>query len=111
MKQEIICPCPSGNVVLETESLPFAEVPHQSKLFLEYQKNPLNLTKYYPLAVESHTQISQRIPEVLANYKTDRNELCDVLLEMNGGCAGSEKTLENMGYCRLSGRITPSTRK
>ncbi len=100
MKQEIICPCPTGNIVLQTESLPFSEIPHQSKLFIDYQNNPLELKKYYPLAVESHTQISQRIPEVLANYKTDRNALCDVLEEMNKSCKASEKTLENIKLLR-----------
>ena len=100
MKQEIICPCPTGNVVLQTESLPFSEVPHQSKLFIDYQNNPLELKKYYPLAVESHTQISQRIPEVLENYKADRNMLCDVLEEMNKSCNASEKTLENIKLLR-----------
>ena len=100
MKQEIICSCPTGNVVLQTESLPFSEVPHQSKLFIDYQNNPLELKKYYPLAVESHTQISQRIPEVLKNYKADRNMLCDVLEEMNKSCQASEKTLENIKLLR-----------
>ena len=100
MKQEIICSCPTGNVVLQTESLPFSEVPHQSKLFIDYQNNPLELKKYYPLAVESHTQISQRIPEVLENYKADRNMLCDVLEEMNKSCKASEKTLENIKLLR-----------
>ena len=100
MKQEIICPCPSGNVVLQTESLPFGEIPEQSKLFIEYQTNPLKLTKYYPSAVASHTHISRRIPEVLANYKTDRNLLCDALEETNQSCRASEKTLENIKLLR-----------
>ena len=100
MKQEIICPCPTGNVVLQTESLPFSEIPQQSKLFIDYQNNPLELKKYYPLAVESHTQISQRIPEILSNYKADRNALCDVLEEMNKSCRASEKTLENIKLLR-----------
>ncbi|MBA3600055.1 MAG: bacillithiol biosynthesis cysteine-adding enzyme BshC [Acidobacteria bacterium] len=100
MKQEIICPCPTGNVILQTESLPFSEVPNQSKLFIDYQNNPLALKEYYPLAVESHTQISQRIPEVLASYKADRNLLCDVLEEMNRSCRASEKTLENIKLLR-----------
>ncbi len=100
MKQEIICPCPSGNVVLQTESLPFSEIPNQSKLFLDYQNKPLELKKYYPLAVESHTQISQRIPEILANYKTDRQKLCDVLEEANISKGASEKTLENIKLLR-----------
>ena len=100
MKQEIICSCPTGNIVLHTENLPFSEIPHQSKLFIDYQNNPLRLKKYYPLAVESHTQISRRIPEVLANYKADRNALCDVLEEMNKSCRASEKTLENIKLLR-----------
>ncbi|MDQ3062494.1 MAG: bacillithiol biosynthesis cysteine-adding enzyme BshC [Acidobacteriota bacterium] len=100
MKQEIVCPCPTGNVVLQTESLPFSEVPNQSKLFIDYQTNPIALKKYYPLAVESHAQISQRIPEVLANYKADRQMLCDVLEEMNRSCRASEKTLENIKLLR-----------
>jgi bacillithiol biosynthesis cysteine-adding enzyme BshC len=100
VKQEIICPCPTGDVILQTESLPFSEIPNQSKLFIDYQTNPLDLKKYYPLAVESHTQISQRIPEVLANYKADRGVLCDVLEEMNKSCRASEKTLENIKLLR-----------
>jgi len=87
-------------VVLQTESLPFSEVPNQSKLFIDYQTNPIALKKYYPLAVESHAQISQRIPEVLANYKADRQMLCDVLEEMNRSCRASEKTLENIKLLR-----------
>ena len=100
MKQEIVCPCPSGTVVLQTESLPFSEIPNQSKLFIEYQNNPLSLKRYYPSAVESHTQISARIPEVLANHKADRNVLCDALTEMNVKCGASEKTLENIELLR-----------
>jgi bacillithiol biosynthesis cysteine-adding enzyme BshC len=87
-------------VILQAESLPFSEIPNQSKLFIDYQTNPLALKKYYPLAVESHAQISQRIPEVLANYKADRNTLCDVLEEVNKSCRASEKTLENIKLLR-----------
>ena len=100
VKQEIICPCPTGNVVIQTESLPFSEIPNQSKLFIDYQNNPLELRKYYPLAVESHTQISQRIPEILANYKADRQMLCDVLEEANKHNGAGEKTLENIKLLR-----------
>ncbi|MDQ6787079.1 MAG: bacillithiol biosynthesis cysteine-adding enzyme BshC [Acidobacteriota bacterium] len=100
MKQEITCPCPAGDVVLQTESLPFSEVPNQSKLFVEYQTNPLALKKYYPSSVASHTQISQRIPEVLANYKTDRNALCDVLEEANRANGAGVETFKNLELLR-----------
>lgn len=100
MKQEIVCPCPTGEVVLQTDSLPFSEVPHQSKLFIEYQQNPSKLRKYYPLAVESHTQVSQVIPEVLANYRTDRKLLCEVLEEANRANGATEETLKNIELLR-----------
>jgi bacillithiol synthase len=98
--ETIACPCPPEKIVLEKLDLAFEQIPAQSKLFTEYQKNPLGLSKYYPLTVPSHTQISQRIPDVLANYKTDRNLLCDALEAMNKGCGASEKTLENINLLR-----------
>lgn len=105
MNQEAVCPCPTDKQI-RVESLPFAKIPHQSRLFVQYQENPLGLSKYYPNAIESHTKISQRIPEVLANYKVNRDALCDVLLEMNGGnCSGSEKTLENIKLLRESDTV------
>lgn len=109
MKQEIVCPCPDGTVVLETESLPFSEIPHQSNLFIQYQNDPLSLKKYYPNIVESHTQISARIPEVLANHKADRNLLCDALLEMNTACGAREKTLENIKLLRQNDAVAVVT--
>ncbi|HQU86474.1 MAG TPA: bacillithiol biosynthesis cysteine-adding enzyme BshC [Pyrinomonadaceae bacterium] len=109
MKQEIVCPCPSGTVVLETESLPFSEIPHQTKLFIEYQQNPLSLKEFYPNAVESHTQISARIPEVLENQKADRNLLCDALDEMNRNFGAGEKTLENIRLLRENDTVAVVT--
>jgi bacillithiol biosynthesis cysteine-adding enzyme BshC len=102
VKREIVCPCPSGEVVLQTESVPFSEIPNQSKLFIEYQQTPLSLKRYYPSAVESHTQISSRIPEVLANHRADRDLLCDALEAMNVKTGASEKTLENIRLLRDS---------
>lgn len=100
--ENIDCPCPPETIILKSADLPFSEIPAQSKLFIEYQKNPLGLSKYYPLAVESHTQISRRIPEILANYKTDRAALCDALEAMNREVGASEKTLENIKILRDS---------
>lgn len=100
MKQKINCPCPSENGVLQSKILPFSETPNQSKLFLDYQKNPLSLKKYYPSAVESHTQIANRIPEVLANYKVDRQMLCDVLHKTNEAVGASDKTVQNLNLLR-----------
>ncbi len=102
MNQEISDFCVSGDNSFAVESLPFSNVPNQSKLFIEYQQNPRSLDKYYPETVESHTQISGRIPEVLANYKADRNLLCDALEEMNKKFETGAKTLENIKLLRDS---------
>ncbi len=102
MSQNSVSHCFSNNYSFQIESLPFADVQGQTKLFLEYQQNPSSLKEYYPEAVESHTQIAARIPEVLANHKADRNSLCDALEDMNKACGASEKTLENIQTLRES---------
>ena len=100
MKQEIACPGKNGDVVLRAESVPFSQVPGQSRLFLSYQDNPLSLKKYYPSAVASHTQISERIPDVLAHYKTDRSALCAALEEANRRIDAGEKVFEHIALLR-----------
>ena len=105
MGQEIPDFCISNKNSFAVESLPFSDIPGQSKLFVEYQQNPLSLKEYYPEVVGSHTQISQRIPDVLANYKADRNLLCDALEEMNKKFDAGEKTLENIRLLRESDTV------
>lgn len=100
MEQEIACPGPSGTVILKAESVPFSEIPDQSRLFTDYQRDPLSLKRYYPSAVESHTQIADRISEVLANHKADRELLCNALTEINVKFGASEKTLEHIEMLR-----------
>jgi bacillithiol synthase len=90
---------PKNNSFL-IESLPFSGIPNQSKLFLEYQQNPLALSEYYPNAVGLHTEISNYIPTVLENYKADRGAVCDALEEMNKNFGANEKTLENINLLR-----------
>ena len=100
MIQETTDFCLPVNNSFSTESLSFADVPNQSKLFIEYQQNPRSLAEYYPNAVNSHTQISEYIPKVLENYKADRGAVCDALEEMNKNFCASEKTLENINLLR-----------
>jgi bacillithiol biosynthesis cysteine-adding enzyme BshC len=100
MKQEIVCPCPTGNVVLEAESVPFDTIPHQSRLFTQYQRDPLSLLEFYPNAIAAHTRISDRIDDVLANYKADRGALCDVLEEANRAAGAGDATLANIDRLR-----------
>jgi len=104
VKPEADCsrPIEAEKASLQIANLPFSEAPSQTKLFLEYQKNPLALRKYYPSAVENYAQLSRFIPEILKNYKTDRSELCDVLEDTNNANGAGAETFKNIELLRES---------
>jgi bacillithiol biosynthesis cysteine-adding enzyme BshC len=85
---------------LRVESLPFERVPQQSKLFLDYLRDPVALKKFYPSAVRFHHELSARAPEVLTAYKTDRDALCDALEDLNRGWGAGAETLANVARLR-----------
>ncbi|HEV7645117.1 MAG TPA: bacillithiol biosynthesis cysteine-adding enzyme BshC [Pyrinomonadaceae bacterium] len=84
----------------ENTALSFEDIPHQSKLFLDYLKDPQELKKFYPGAVGDIDQIAERKSEVLENYKVDRDALCDALREINEACGCTAQTLENIERLR-----------
>lgn len=86
-------------------SVPFSEIPGQSRLFLDYQRDPLSISKFYPSAVDSISGLTELIPEVLANYRTDRNTLCDALEKINRRYAASEQTFENIDRLRQADSV------
>ncbi|MFN6963175.1 MAG: bacillithiol biosynthesis cysteine-adding enzyme BshC [Pyrinomonadaceae bacterium] len=96
-------------MILRADGIPFGSIPGQSKLFVDYQNDPVSLRKYYPTAVASHTEIAERIPEVLDRYTTDREKLCDALADMNRRLGAGEKTLENIEILRRSDAVAVVT--
>ena len=68
---------------LRVETLSFDRIPQQTRLFLDYLKDPVALRQFYPSAVRFHHELPQRAPEVLAAYRVDRNAVCNALAEMN----------------------------
>jgi bacillithiol biosynthesis cysteine-adding enzyme BshC len=87
---------------LRVETLPFDLIPQQSRLFLDYLKDPVALRKFYPSAVRYHHELAQRVPEVLAAYQVDRNKVCDALEAMNRRWGAGEPTLDNIRLLRES---------
>lgn len=87
---------------LRVESLPFETIPNQSRLFLDYLRDPLALREFYPSAVRFHHELPARAPEVLAAYQTDRNALCDVLADMNAAWGAGSETLKNIEQLRAA---------
>jgi bacillithiol synthase len=100
VNQESAGHCLASGALFRIESLPFSSIPQQSKLFLKYQQNPLFLKKFYPSIVESPAEIFPNAAQVLANYQTDRNLLCEALEKINRNFGAESATLENIELLR-----------
>ncbi len=87
---------------LRVKNLPFERIPHQSRLFLDYLRDPLALRRFYPSAVKFHHELAERAPQVLAAHQTDRALLCDALEEMNSAWGAEAETLANIARLRES---------
>jgi bacillithiol synthase len=85
---------------LRVETLPFERIPQQSRLFLDYLRDPIALRRFYPSAIRFHHELSERAPEVLAAYSTNRGELCDALEAMNRSWGATDETLSNISRLR-----------
>ena len=87
---------------LRVETIPFERIPHQTRLFLQYLKDPIALRKYYPSAVRFHHELQQRVPDVLKAHKSDRTAVCDALEASNRRWGATEETLKNIDLLRES---------
>ena len=87
---------------LRVETLAFERIPHQSRLFLDYLRDPLALRRFYPSAVRFHHELPMRAAEVLAAHQVDRNKVCDALEVMNTGWGAGEETQRNIKLLRDS---------
>lgn len=94
---------------LRVERLPFARIPGQSRLFLDYLEDPASLRRFYPEAVRYHQEISSRSERVLDAYRTDRADLCDALEDANRSWGAPPETLENIGRLRSSSTVAVVT--
>ena len=97
---ETACQSTLEQAGLRVETIPFDRIPQQSRLFLDYLRDPVALRHFYPEAVRAHYEVSERRADVLANHQTDRQVVCDALEEMNRRWGASEKTLANIHLLR-----------
>jgi bacillithiol biosynthesis cysteine-adding enzyme BshC len=93
---EPACHATPEEVGLRVENIPFDQIPQQSRLFLDYLRDPIALRRFYPEAVQHHYDLPGRCDRVLANYQVDRARLCGALERMNRNWGASEKTLEHV---------------
>jgi len=97
---EIACHSTPEQAGLRVETIPFEQIPQQTRLFLDYLKDPTALKGFYPEAIRTHYEASERRERVLASHKTDRTAVCDALERMNRIWGASEKTLTNISKLR-----------
>jgi bacillithiol biosynthesis cysteine-adding enzyme BshC len=94
---------------LRVETLPFERIPNQSRLFLDYLRDPLSLKRFYPSAVRYHHELAARAPVVLKAYRTDRTALCDALEALNKKWGATKETLANIATLREADTVAVVT--
>ncbi|MDX6695133.1 MAG: bacillithiol synthase [Blastocatellia bacterium] len=98
--KEAACYSTPEDAGLHVKTLPFEQIPHQTRLFLDYLRDPVALRRFYPSAVRFHHELADRAPEVLSAQKTDRRSLCDALEAMNKSWGATKETLANIELLR-----------
>jgi hypothetical protein len=99
---ETACHITPQEAGLRVETLSFDQVPQQTRLFLDYLRDPSALNRFYPEAVRFHYDLSARAERVLGAHETDRGALCDALDQMNRGWGAGETTLANIRELRAA---------
>ena len=97
---ETACHSTPQEAGLRVETLSFKQIPQQTRLFLDYLRDPVALRRFYPEAVRFHYDLSDRTATVLSKYTTDRTSLCDALERMNRAWDAGDQTLANIQRLR-----------
>jgi bacillithiol synthase len=108
-RSETACFNSPEGAALRIEKLSFDQVPGQSRLFLDYLRDPQSLQQFYPSATRFHYEISNRKEEVLKNYSTNRDLLCDALERLNRSYGVSDTTLDHISQLRDSQTVAVVT--
>lgn len=87
--------CASEKKSFCTEKIPFEVVPNQSKIFLDFQAGSEKVQNYYANKLSENF-----VKEVLDNYQTDRNSLCEILRSTNESFGADAKTFEHINLLR-----------
>src|SRR5437899_465456 len=80
---ETACHSTPQEAGLRIETLSFERIPQQTRLFLDYLRDPISLRRFYPEVVRNHFDLPARAERVLHAQQTNRSELCDALERLN----------------------------
>jgi hypothetical protein len=109
MMLETGCRPTTSKAKLRFEAVEFSDIPGQSRLFLQYQNDPVSLRRYYPSVVAAPIDVGSRTGDVLDAYKVDRVKLCEILSEQNRRFGAGPKTIENIERLGREGTVAVLT--
>ena len=90
-------PCPPipGDLSVKAECLPFAQIPHTTRLFSDFLEYSSNIQKFYPRSPSLTEWLKQETPA--ERYDAARRQrVSDVLQRQNKGWDASSKTFTNI---------------
>ncbi len=84
---------------MRTDCIPFSEIPHTSRLFLDFLANSPNLKPFYPHSPHFRKWIAAEA-DTISYDKARRQVVTNVLERQNRAFGSSEKTLGNLDRLR-----------
>jgi bacillithiol synthase len=93
------CPSIPGDLSVKVECLPFSQIPHSTRLFLDFLSYTSEVLPFYPHS----PQISDWLKQATPNGRYDatrRQQVSDILERQNRSWDASPKTLANVARLR-----------
>ena len=93
------CPALPGDLPVKAECLPFAQIPHATRLFSDFLSYSSNVQQFYPRSPNLNEWLKQETPA--ERYDAPRRQrVSDVLERQNKAWDASSKTLANIARLR-----------
>src|ERR1700687_3752088 len=85
----------SGDVLVSAQCVPFRQIPHSTRLFLDYLSYTPSVQKFYPRSPIFSQWLKDEAP--LVQYDAQRRErVSEILARQNRVWGSSERTLANI---------------
>src|SRR5882762_1628001 len=93
------CPALPGDLPVKAECLPFAQIPHATRLFSDFLSYSSNVQQFYPRSPNLNEWLKQETPA--ERYDAPRRQrVSDVLERQNKTWGASSKTVANLARLR-----------
>src|SRR6266403_661431 len=98
------CPALPGDLPVKAECLPFAQIPHATRLFSDFLSYSSNVQQFYPRSPNLNEWLKQETPA--ERYDAPRRQrVSDVLERQNKAWDASSKALANIARLRTGASV------